>query len=75
MIVPDATEVPVAGEADVLSLLWRGAQNRAVSATDMNEHSSRSHTILVIMLERRQRDTLSGEGPAVVTRSKASPAG
>lgn len=60
----------MSSEADLLALLWRGAQNRAVSATDMNEHSSRSHTILQVMLEQRPRDRGSGTGPLVITRSK-----
>lgn len=48
VLVPEATEVPVTSEEEVLMLLWKGAHNRAVSATDMNEHSSRSHTIFQV---------------------------
>lgn len=29
-------------------MLWKGAKNRAMSATDMNTHSSRSHTIFQV---------------------------
>lgn len=41
-------------------MLWRGARNRAVSATDMNEHSSRSHTIFQVTLEQKPRPDGSG---------------
>ncbi|OQR87056.1 kinesin-like protein [Achlya hypogyna] len=36
---------------DVFNLIARGNQNRATSATDMNEHSSRSHSILSIYIK------------------------
>ena len=66
--VPDASDVIVEKEDEVLALLWEGAQNRAISATDMNEHSSRSHTIFqfVIQLEIQPRNG----HPKVVSRSK-----
>jgi Kinesin motor domain len=36
----------------VLAALWAGAKMRAVTATDMNLYSSRSHTIFTIGIER-----------------------
>jgi hypothetical protein len=53
--VPDAVAVPVTNEAEVLALLWEGARNRVLASTDMNEHSSRSHTIWQVGIERRHR--------------------
>jgi kinesin family member 3B len=47
---------------DVLSVLWQGAQNRAISATDMNEHSSRSHTIFSVSVEQSPYASDGGEG-------------
>ena len=66
--VPNASDVIVEKEDEVLALLWEGAQNRAISATDMNEHSSRSHTIFqfVIHLEMQPREGY----PKVICRSK-----
>ena len=43
--VPEATEVKVSTLSEVLEVLWKGAQNRAITATNMNEHSSRSRTV------------------------------
>ena len=36
---------------DVLNILWDGAQSRSLATTDMNEYSSRSHTIFIIYLD------------------------
>ena len=44
---------------EVLDSLWRGARNRAVSATDMNEHSSRSHTIFQVLVETKSRNGIT----------------
>lgn len=55
VFVPDATDVLVQTEEEVLAMLWKGARNRAISATDMNAHSSRSHTIFQIVIERKER--------------------
>ena len=33
---------------------FQGAKNRAIAQTNMNEHSSRSHTIFVLFVEHRQ---------------------
>jgi kinesin family protein C2/C3 len=47
-VVSGLTEVVVAHSAEVLDLMSRGQKNRAVGAHDMNEHSSRSHSILTL---------------------------
>ncbi|CAN1784282.1 Kinesin-like protein KIN-14H, partial [Linum perenne] len=41
--VPDAVLMPVSSTSDVINLMNTGHSNRAVSATSMNERSSRSH--------------------------------
>ncbi|CAN0902305.1 Kinesin-like protein KIN-14P [Linum grandiflorum] len=46
--VPDATMLPVFNTSDVMDLMQIGLNNRAVSATAMNERSSRSHSVLSI---------------------------
>jgi kinesin family member C2/C3 len=43
MYVPGITEVPVNTSAEVLAIMRQGYKNRTTFATDMNEHSSRSH--------------------------------
>jgi hypothetical protein len=66
--VPGASDVIVSEEEEVLGLLWEGAKNRAVSATDMNEHSSRSHTIFQFVVEIEMK---AEEGqPRLISRSK-----
>ncbi|GBG28811.1 Kinesin-like protein KIF3B, partial [Hondaea fermentalgiana] len=65
--VPGATEVHVQSLEDVLAVLWAGAVRRAMDSTDMNEHSSRSHTIFQVILEQ----TLAAS-PSRRIRSKLS---
>lgn len=68
IFVPDALKVKCERAGDVFELLWRGARNRAVAATDMNDYSSRSHTVFQVMIERSERgESVSG---AVVKRAK-----
>ncbi|GMH81021.1 hypothetical protein TL16_g08795 [Triparma laevis f. inornata] len=50
IIVPNLTEVNVEEEEEIFQVLWKGAQNRAMASTNMNERSSRSHTILGVRL-------------------------
>jgi hypothetical protein len=51
IVVPGLTLVPVRDEAAVFEVLWRGAKNRAMASTNMNDRSSRSHTILGVQLQ------------------------
>ena len=48
--VPELTTVPVSGLDEVLELIELGDVNRTAAATDMNEHSSRSHSIVQVFL-------------------------
>lgn len=43
----------------VTQLLWNGAKNRATRATDMNQQSSRSHSILQVMVCNESKGTKS----------------
>lgn len=47
--VSGLTEVEVCAAVQVFEVLERGRVNRAVGSHDMNEHSSRSHSILTIL--------------------------
>ncbi|GBG26450.1 Kinesin-like protein KIF3A [Hondaea fermentalgiana] len=44
---------PVTSAQEALRLIQLGSRNRAVGATDCNEHSSRSHAILTFYVESR----------------------
>ena len=48
MVVVGLTEVEVATPEDCYRLMKEGQANRAVGSHDMNEHSSRSHSILTL---------------------------
>mmetsp|Transcript_25019 Transcript_25019/g.57491 ORF Transcript_25019/g.57491 Transcript_25019/m.57491 type:complete len:1369 (+) Transcript_25019:199-4305(+) len=46
--VPGLTKEKVTSINEVMELLKRGNGNRSTAATDMNEHSSRSHMVLIV---------------------------
>lgn len=48
MFVPGLRVDPVGCMEDVRALLSRGKANRCTFATNMNEHSSRSHLVLTV---------------------------
>ena len=53
--VDGCTERYVGTEQDVLNLLALGSSNRAHAATNMNEHSSRSHSIFIITINQTNK--------------------
>ncbi len=53
-----------ANEEDALNLLFVGDTNRAIGETEMNQSSSRSHCIFILMIEGRKH------GSDTVIRSK-----
>ncbi|XP_041999185.1 kinesin-like protein KIN-14I isoform X2 [Salvia splendens] len=55
--VPDASLVRVASTYDVLELMDLGHRNRAVSATALNDRSSRSHSCLTVHVQGRDLTT------------------
>ncbi|XP_074580843.1 kinesin-like protein KIN-14C [Curcuma longa] len=58
LAVPDACMLPVKSTSDVVDVMQIGHNNRAVSATSLNERSSRSHSIVTIHV--RGTDLKSG---------------
>lgn len=50
IVVPGLTRIEVRSINEVLQVLWQGAKCRSVAATDMNDHSSRSHTVFIVYL-------------------------
>ncbi|EIE19659.1 kinesin-domain-containing protein, partial [Coccomyxa subellipsoidea C-169] len=49
--VPDAIQVDVGSREEVLEVMEIGARNRAVAETKMNERSSRSHSVLTVIVD------------------------
>ena len=49
--VRNLTEVPITGLDQLHGLILKGEARRAVGRTNMNEHSSRSHTMIRLILE------------------------
>jgi hypothetical protein len=54
----------VGGAEDVVAVLQKGKQHRSTFATNMNEHSSRSHLVLTIYV--KGYDTAKGKLPTVL---------
>ncbi|KAJ3428166.1 kinesin-like protein kif3a [Anaeramoeba flamelloides] len=50
----DYFNIQLNSEEQCLQLLEEGSQRRAVGATNLNEHSSRSHSIVILTLQTRQ---------------------
>ncbi|KAL7422147.1 hypothetical protein Q5752_002790 [Cryptotrichosporon argae] len=55
--VKGLTEVYVGSEAEVYMVMKKGGASRAVSSTNMNAESSRSHSIFVIGIHQRNTET------------------
>lgn len=55
-----ASVVSVTSASECLELLHRGSSNRAVASTAMNDHSSRSHAVLILRIERKEFTTVKG---------------
>ena len=52
-IIEGLTEVIISNPEDALGLLVDGEENRHVAGTDMNERSSRSHTVFRVIIETK----------------------
>ncbi|KAI9597247.1 kinesin motor domain-containing protein, partial [Syncephalis fuscata] len=53
IFVGNLSEMPVYSASEVMELLKRGESNRSIGETNMNERSSRSHTIFRMVIESR----------------------
>eukprot|EP00899_Mesostigma_viride_P019933 jgi/Mesvir1/27941/Mv20154-RA.2 len=53
VFVPDLTTIRVTSASNVIALVNKGNKYRSVRQTEMNENSSRSHSILQLTIERR----------------------
>ncbi|XP_050697310.1 centromere-associated protein E-like [Eriocheir sinensis] len=63
--VADLKEECANCEKNLLMLMKRGEKNRSIGSTNMNERSSRSHTIFRIIIESRERSQEDGEEGAI----------
>lgn len=54
VVLAGAEEVVVGTSREALDVLRYGAQRRATAATDLNDRSSRSHTILVVAVDNNR---------------------
>ena len=60
--VGNLTEIIVGDGSKALSILDEGQINRTIGRTNMNEHSSRSHTVYKMIIESRERDAVMTPG-------------
>ena len=56
-LLAGVSQVPVSCTDDVLAVMSRGLANRAVAETKMNERSSRSHSVLTVVVDGRSAVT------------------
>ena len=54
------TSVVVTSKKEITHRIDEGTTNRSIASTNMNETSSRAHTIVVISLTQRTRDPVTG---------------
>ena len=52
IVIPGLVEVEVRSTSQIFEVLWAGAKARSIAATDMNDYSSRSHTIFQVVLSQ-----------------------
>ena len=55
---PGNLRIPVTSNVQAMTLVKRGLKMRAVGATNLNEHSSRSHSILTLHIESRESQSV-----------------
>lgn len=55
VLVPDLTEFVVHNSSELIKLMIEGNQRRTMAATGQNQFSSRSHSILQILIEQRSK--------------------
>ena len=57
--IADATETYVGDEMEVYDIMKIGTKNRSISATNMNEESSRSHLIFILTVTQNNLEEMS----------------
>ncbi|KTG32585.1 hypothetical protein cypCar_00019626 [Cyprinus carpio] len=69
-VLSGVKECEVEGLDEVLSLLESGKTARHTGATQMNPHSSRSHTIFTVLMEQRRGGSRAAAGTVQILSSK-----
>ena len=59
--IEDLSEHYVSNEEDLLNLVKLGSDNRTVHSTNMNQYSSRSHTIVILTIHQKNTKTLEAK--------------
>lgn len=59
--IEDLSEHYVVSEDEVLEIMKLGSDNRSVAATNMNEHSSRSHSMFIMTIHQNNVKDLSAK--------------
>ena len=62
--VPNLSKHIVTDRAELIRLIQRGGEHRSVTATIMNEASSRSHSMLTLVIEKSYKRTPAQEAAA-----------
>jgi kinesin family member 5 len=57
--IQDVTEVYVNSNEQVLDIMHRGMRSRAIAETKMNHQSSRSHSVFILQLAQRNKETMA----------------
>ncbi|XP_026071976.1 kinesin-like protein kif7 [Carassius auratus] len=70
LVLSGVKECEVEGLDEVLSLLESGKTSRHTGATQMNPHSSRSHTIFTVLMEQRRGGSRAAAGTVQILSSK-----
>lgn len=68
IFVGNITEELVLGASDIERIMYNGDKNRHVGVTNMNERSSRSHTIFRMMIESRELGSSEDSGSVRVSQ-------
>ena len=68
MVVEGLSEHTATSAKHVLQLLRRGRRNRFTAATELNELSSRSHAVVVLVVQQHEELYLGFDGQSALLR-------
>ena len=59
--IEDLTETYISSPEEIYELMRIGSNTRAISSTNMNERSSRSHMLFIVTISQNNTDDLSAK--------------